>query len=92
MNKTQLFKILLILQKNSCRGLSLTELLVAVVIGGIALTAAASGFINLLSANQEVESKTNRSAGLTRALAYMQNEIKATSCGCQSNATDYHSD
>lgn len=77
MHKTKLFKILLALPKNSHEGLSLIELLVAVIIGGIALTAAASGFINLLTANQEVESKTNRTASLTRALAYMQNDIKA---------------
>jgi prepilin-type N-terminal cleavage/methylation domain-containing protein len=77
MNKTKLLKILLILEKNSCQGISLIELLVALVIGGIALTAAASGFINLLNANQEVEAKTSGSATLTRALAYMQNDIKA---------------
>ena len=77
MNKIQLLKILFHLKKNSIQGLSLIELLVALVISGIALTTATSGFINLLSANQEVESKINRKETLTRALAYMQNELKS---------------
>ncbi|BAQ66801.1 type II secretion system protein J [Geminocystis sp. NIES-3709] len=76
MNKTKLIKLLLQLRKQNNLGISLTELLVALVISGIVLTAAASGFINLLRANQDVESKSVRSNGLARALAFMQEDVK----------------
>lgn len=59
-----------------CGGITLTELLVAIVTGSIVLTAAASGFINLLTRNQDIESKTIRTAGLTKALAYIQDDMK----------------
>lgn len=76
MNKTKLFQLLLIRQKYANQGLSLTESLVALVISSIVLTAATRGFVDLLTANQDVEFKTVQTANLTRALAYMQNEIK----------------
>lgn len=60
----------------SCDGITLTELLVGVVTGSIVLTAGASGFINLLTRNQDIESKTIRNAGLIKALAYIQEDIK----------------
>lgn len=59
-----------------CDGITLTELLVAIVMGSIVLTAAGGGFINLLKRNQDIESKTIRTAGLTKALAYIQEEMK----------------
>lgn len=76
MNKTKLISLLLKLQKQANIGISLTELLVALVMGGIVLTGAASGFVNLLRANQDVESKTVTNAGLARALAFIQEDIK----------------
>ncbi|MGI0480670.1 PulJ/GspJ family protein [Geminocystis sp. CENA526] len=79
MNKTTFIKLLLNLKKQSNVGISLTELLVALVMSSIILTAAASGFVNLLRANQDVESKTVRNAGLARALAFMQEDVKAAS-------------
>lgn len=60
----------------SCQGMTLTELLAGVVMGGIILTTAASGFINLLTRNQQIESKTIRSAALMKSLAYIQDDIK----------------
>lgn len=60
-------------------GLSLTELLVAIVISSIVLTAATSGFVNLLRANQDVESKSVRSGTLSRALSYIGEDIKEAS-------------
>ena len=54
----------------------LLKLIVALVMSGIILTAASSGFANLLSVNRDVESKSNRSVGLQRALAFMKNEIR----------------
>lgn len=62
--------------KSSCEGLTVTELLVSVVMGSIVLTAATSGFINLLKANQHIESKTIRHNGLIKALNYLQEDIK----------------
>ncbi|WP_017293450.1 PilW family protein [Geminocystis herdmanii] len=62
--------------KYSCGGLTITELLVSVVMGSVVLTAAASGFINLLKANQHIESKTIRHNGLIKALNYLQEDIK----------------
>jgi len=63
--------------KSPCKGLTVIELLVSVVMGGVVLTAAASGFINLLQANQDIESKTIRHSGLIKALNYLQEDIKA---------------
>lgn len=57
-------------------GITLTELLVGIVTGSIVLTVAASGFINLLIRNQDIESKTIRNAGLMKALAYIQEDAK----------------
>ncbi|MGI0480205.1 PulJ/GspJ family protein [Geminocystis sp. CENA526] len=62
--------------RSSQQGLTFTELLSGVVMGSIVLTAAASGFVNLLRANQDVESKTVRHAGLIKALNYLQEDIK----------------
>ncbi len=76
MNKTKLFKLLLNLQTSANKGLSLIELLLGLLISGIVLTAAASGFTNLLTSDQDVESKTVRSTTLSRALAYMQIDMK----------------
>lgn len=76
MNKHQLLKLFLSLEKNSEKGLTLIELIVALVMSGIVLTMAASGFINILRANQDVESKTVTSANLQRALAFIQEDIK----------------
>jgi len=76
MSYKKLYKYLLNLPKQNTKGISLTELLIALVLGSIVLTAAASGFINLLRANQNLESKTVRNASLTRALTFMQEDIK----------------
>lgn len=46
---------------------------------------AAKGLINILSANQDVESKTVRSATISRALAYIQDEIKSAKAITQEN-------
>ncbi|NCO75372.1 MAG: prepilin-type N-terminal cleavage/methylation domain-containing protein [Cyanobacteria bacterium] len=62
--------------KSFFRGITLIELLIAIVVGSIVLTAAASGMINLLTVNNSIESKTIRNAGLVKALAYIQDDIK----------------
>jgi hypothetical protein len=62
--------------KSSWEGLTITELLVSVVMGSVVLTAAFSGFINLLKANQDIESQTIRHGGLIKALNYLQEDIK----------------
>ncbi|WP_324281495.1 prepilin-type N-terminal cleavage/methylation domain-containing protein [Cyanobacterium aponinum UTEX 3221] len=76
MNKYKLLQLFLSLKKSQQKGISLIELIIALVISGIVLTAAASGFMNILRANQNIESKTVRSATLNRAITYMQNEVK----------------
>ena len=76
MKKYELLKLFLSLKKSSEKGLSLIELIVALVMSGIVLTMAASGFVNVLRANQDVESKSVRSASLQRALAFIQEDIK----------------
>jgi Tfp pilus assembly protein FimT len=76
MNKINLLKLFLSFKKHSNKGISLTELLVALVMTGIVLTAATSGFINLLRVNKDVESKTVTSEGLAKALNFTQEEIK----------------
>lgn len=81
-----------------CGGMSLIELLMGIVMGSIVLTAAGSGFIHLLTLNQDIDSKTVRSAGLMKSLAYIQDDIKgakyvtATSggdCSVSSVDSDY---
>ncbi|AFZ48773.1 hypothetical protein Cyast_2833 [Cyanobacterium stanieri PCC 7202] len=71
------YKLLLkFLQKPTNQGITLTELLVALVISGIILAFTASGFINVLRANRDVESKSTQLSNLTRALTFIQEDIK----------------
>ncbi|MBE9221420.1 hypothetical protein IQ215_01800 [Cyanobacterium stanieri LEGE 03274] len=63
-------------KNNPVSGTTLTELLTGVVIGGVVITATTSGFINVLRANQRVETKSVRMAGLNKALNYLQEDIK----------------
>lgn len=75
------FKFLRLLiqsKQNSIRGLSLIEVLVATFISGIVLTVATSGMINLVTNNQEIESKSTRSISLDRALSYIEDDIKGS--------------
>lgn len=76
MKKYELLKLFLTLKKSSEKGLSLIELIVALVMSGIVLTMTASGFINILRANKSVESKAISSTGLQRALALIQEDVK----------------
>ncbi len=59
------------------QGFTLVELLVALFIGGIILIAGTSALINLLRANEELESKTTRRANLSRTLKVMENDIRS---------------
>lgn len=68
--------LLKLLQQSTNQGITLTELLVALVISGIVLTATTSGFINILRANRDVESKSTQLSGLTRGLTFLQEDIK----------------
>lgn len=77
MNQYQLLKLFLSLKKSQEKGISLIELIVALVISGIVLAMAASGFVNILRANQDVESKTVRSSNLQKTLAFIQDEMKS---------------
>lgn len=71
------YKLLLnLLEKPTNQGITLTELLVALVISGIVLAFASSGFINVLRANRDVESKSTQLSNLTRALTFIQEDIK----------------
>ncbi|WP_069790446.1 PulJ/GspJ family protein [Cyanobacterium sp. IPPAS B-1200] len=72
-NHKLLFKLL---QQPNNQGITLTELLVALVISGIVLTATTSGFINILRANQNVNSKSDQLTSLSRTLVYIQEDIK----------------
>ncbi|AFZ48774.1 hypothetical protein Cyast_2834 [Cyanobacterium stanieri PCC 7202] len=79
-SKTKALKpsaLLIKLRKNNpVFGTTLTELLTGVTIGGVVITATTGGFINILRANQRVESKSIRMAGLNKALNYLQEDIK----------------
>ena len=77
MTKIKVQKFIFNIIKNKEKGLTLVELLVALVIGGIILTSATSALINLLTANQELESKITRNANLSRALYVIQNDIRS---------------
>lgn len=73
-------------------GLTLIDLIVGITLGGIVLTISANGFINLLKAKQDIELKTIRHAGLMKALAYMQEDIKGakfiTADDCRMSGVD----
>lgn len=86
MNKINLLKLLFTQRKYSEKGISLIELLVAIIMGGIVLTAATSGFANLLRANQSVENKTLRGVTLTKALAIIQEDIKSARAVTRTNS------
>jgi prepilin-type N-terminal cleavage/methylation domain-containing protein len=95
-NNNQLLKLFLFLtlKEHSAQGFTLIELLIAIFISSIVLTVANNAFVNLLISEQNIESKLVRSAGLNRALAYIQNDIKsaksvtkeATGSNCVSTA------
>ncbi|MGY6529227.1 MAG: PilW family protein [Cyanobacterium sp.] len=63
-------------KSNTIAGITTPELLTGLVIGGAVITATASGFINILRANQRVEEKSIRMAALNKALNYLQEDIK----------------
>ncbi|MCX8077306.1 MAG: hypothetical protein N3D76_01475 [Geminocystis sp.] len=74
-----LWKWLLHQAKNQEAGVSLMELIVALVIGGITLVLGAVLFVNVLRANKAVESKTVAAAELQRALSFIVEDIKLAS-------------
>lgn len=80
-----LWKWLLYQAKNQEAGISLMELIVALVIGGIALLLGAMLFVNVLKANKAVESKTVAAAELQRALSFIIEDIKQASNVTQVN-------
>jgi prepilin-type N-terminal cleavage/methylation domain-containing protein len=61
--------------KSSNQGFTLTELLVALVMTSIILAVAAQGTASLFQSENKSNTKNTRRVELTRALAYMQNEI-----------------
>lgn len=60
-------------------GFTLVELLVAVAITGIVITAAGFGLVAILQANKKAEAATNRRIELNRALDFMAEEVKMAS-------------
>ncbi len=92
MKKAELLKLLLSIKANLYQGLSLTELLVALVIGSIVLTVGTAGFVNLLSADKETDSKSARLSTLTRAASYIQNDIKGAVSVTQESGGNCDSD
>lgn len=63
--------------KSANQGFTLTELLVALVMTSIILAVAAQGTASLFKSENNLNAKNTRRAELTRALAYMQNEINS---------------
>jgi prepilin-type N-terminal cleavage/methylation domain-containing protein len=58
------------------QGFTLVELLAAAVISAIVLIMAGSGLINLLQANQTVETEVDQATQLNRAAAFIANDIR----------------
>lgn len=64
----------------SCsQGFTLVELLVAVAITGIVITAAGFGLVTILQANKKAEAQAGRRMDLNRALDYIADDIKESS-------------
>lgn len=61
------------------KGFTLVELLVAVAITGIVVTAAGFGLVTILQANKKAEAQTERRMDLNRALDYIADDIKESS-------------
>ena len=87
MNKTNFLKFLFTIQKYTHQGISLTELLLALVITSIVMAFAAKGAINLLSFSDSATSKSLAISTLNRTLTFMQEEIKSSISVQQSNDT-----
>ena len=85
MNKTNFLKFLSKIQKYTHQGISLTEVLLALVITSIVMTFAAKGAINLLSFSESATSKSLAISTLNKALAFMQEEIKSSISVTQEN-------
>lgn len=63
----------------SSTGFTLVELLVAVAITGIVITAAGFGLVAILQANRKAEAQTERRIELNRALDYISSDIRSAS-------------
>lgn len=78
MKNFNLLKLLKIFNsKSSNQGFTLTELLVALVMTSVILAVAAQGTASLFQSENRSNAKNTRRVELTRALAYMQNEINS---------------
>lgn len=60
-------------------GFTLVELLVAIAITGIVISAAGFGLVNILQANKKAEAATERRRELNRALDFIAEEVKMAS-------------
>ncbi|MBF2056468.1 MAG: prepilin-type N-terminal cleavage/methylation domain-containing protein [Cyanobacterium sp. T60_A2020_053] len=85
--KTKLWLFSKLLKFQLEQGITLTELLVALVISGLVLVGATNGFINILRANSGVESKSDRVNGMSRALISIQEDVKGAVAVTRKNAT-----
>jgi type II secretory pathway pseudopilin PulG len=61
---------------NIVSGFTLTELLGAIIVGGLILSVAGAGLGAILNASRQADVKNTRRQELSRALAYMNTEIK----------------
>lgn len=60
----------------SSSGFTLVELLVAIAITGIVITASGFGLVNILQANKRAEAQTERRIDLNRALDFIADDIR----------------
>lgn len=85
--KTKLWLFSRLLKFELEQGITLTELLVALVISSLVLVGATNGFINILRVNSAIESKSDRLSGMSRALNSIQEEVKGAVAVTQKKAT-----
>lgn len=64
------------LTPNSSSGFTLTELLVALIISGVIIAVASAGLGAILNASRQAEIKNVRRMEMSRAISYINNEIK----------------
>jgi prepilin-type N-terminal cleavage/methylation domain-containing protein len=86
MTKNSLLKLLFQISKYYQQGISLTELLVALVVSSVVISFAAKGAVNLLSFSDSANAKSTAVSTLNRTIAYMQEEIKSSLSITQENS------
>ncbi len=65
-----------LLQRQLCKGFSLTELLIGALLMSVVISGVGFGLINVIAADTKVRTDSDRNINLNRALDYLGNDIR----------------